>query len=129
MVTPKNYSQVCVLEGYTVDSGKEFERIIKSRFGKRVKFLEIIHTNPDLDDQGQPVPETGGRSDIFFSVHDKDSISFAMAKQQIGARWFEDVVMNGGRYLYPDRVMDYYGWDGDELELIMSLPPNKSIYM
>jgi hypothetical protein len=127
MLELKGFTQVCVWEGYEVKSGKEFEKIIKKNTGHTVKYLETILTNPDTDKKGNPVPETGGRSDIFFAIEDKDH-SFTAVKMALGIRWFEDVIMNGGRYLYPDRVMDYWCWVGDERALLSMIPPNVSIY-
>ena len=127
MLKLEGFTQVCVWHGYGVESGAEFERIIKDNTGHTVKYLETILTNPDTDKKGNPIPETGGRSDIFFAIADNDHSS-AGVKMALGARWFEDVIMNGGRYLYPERVMDYWCWDGDERALLSMLPPNVSLY-
>ena len=79
----------------------------------RVQYLETILTKPDLDEEGNPVPETGGRSDIFFALHDDDVTGFTITRLSIGARWIEDVLseMNGNRHLYPSRVQNYCLWD------------------
>lgn len=115
------FTQVCVWPGTLmgVATPLQFEVFIKEELGARVEFLEVIMTNPDLDDDGNPVPETGDRSDIFFAVHSEDLAGFAVPRLAYGIRWFEDVVgthnSNGTLSLYPSRVMDYWTWD-DELK-------------
>ena len=110
-----NYTQVCVFPGLLVDEDKiqEFTDQIKEVFDTRVQYLETILTKPDLDD-----PEnTGGRSDVFFAVHQDDIGKFAVKRLQYGIRWIEDVLSNVNGYhlnpIYPEYVEGYKSWNAD----------------
>lgn len=110
-----NYTQVCVFPGLLVDQDKiqEFTDQIKEVFDTRVQYLETILTKPDLDD-----PEnTGGRSDVFFAVHQDDIGKFAVKRLQYGIRWIEDAMSNVNGYhlnpLYPEYVEGYKSWNAD----------------
>lgn len=111
------FKQVCVWPGTVVmpEQVAEFEAFFLADMGARVQFLETIETKPDLDRQGNPVPETGGRHDVFMAVHQEDIGHFAIPRLQMGIRWLEDAVsrVNGGNRLYPERVMQYLTWDAD----------------
>lgn len=114
MTTDTNFRQVCVWPGTILEDNptaiEEFETAMAEMFnGTRVKFLECIYTYPDVDDNG-PVPETGGRCDLFFYVHNEDIAKFAIPRLSYGIRWIEDVYGNGGGYLYPERVKEYMSW-------------------
>ena len=110
-----NYTQVCVFPGLLVDEDKiqEFIDQIKEVFDTRVQYLETILTKPDVDD-----PEnTGGRSDVFFAVHQDDIGKFAVKRLQYGIRWIEDAMSNINGYhlnpLYPEYVEGYKSWNAD----------------
>ena len=111
-----NYTQVCVFPGLLVDENKIQEDFIdqfKEVFDTRVQYLETILTKPDLDD-----PEnTGGRSDVFFAVHQDDIGKFAVRRLQYGIRWIEDAMSNVNGYhlnpLYPEYVEGYKSWNAD----------------
>ena len=110
-----NYTQVCVFPGLLVDQDKiqEFTDQIKEVFDTRVQYLETILTKPDVDD-----PEnTGGRSDVFFAVHQDDIEKFAVRRLQYGIRWIEDILSNVNGYhlnpLYPEYVEGYKSWNAD----------------
>ena len=105
---PKGHSQVCVWPGCMLGdhTPEDFEKFIAGEFkGTRAKFLEIILTNPDPGD-----PETGGRSDLFFSVNSDDLGKFSVPRLAYGIRWIEDVYGNNGGHLYPERVKEYKTW-------------------
>lgn len=111
---PIDYSQVCVWPGTlmtnkdgTEYSPQDFENFMIQTFGVRIKFLEVIFTNPD---SGDPIG-SGGRSDVFFAVHNEDIAGFAFPRLQYGIRWIEDVYGNDQGYLYPERVRDYCTWN------------------
>lgn len=106
-------TQVCVWPGTIVgeDQAFEFEKFFCDEFNTRVQYLEEIKTNPDPGD-----PETGGRNDVFFAVVCEDIAQFAIPRLSIGVRWLEDVIGNGGAYLYPARVLDYQTWPLDGTE-------------
>jgi hypothetical protein len=112
MNTNTNFCQVCVWPGTIVknDDIAEFESAMNMIFGIRVKFLECIYTYPDFVN-GEPVPDTGGRCDTFFSIHNDDISKFFVTQRiQNGIRWIEDVYGNGNGYLYPDRIKEYMTW-------------------
>jgi hypothetical protein len=120
------FSQVCVWMGVTEveDRVEEFEKFFLYTFsGTRIQYLETILTNPDRTPFGSIVEETGGRSDVFFAVHSEDIAKFAVPRLQYGIRWIEDVYLNGGGYLYPERVAEYRTWGTDECESSPSVDP------
>ena len=110
----KDFTQVCVWPGTIVgaDNVQDFENFIQEEFGVRVQYLEEVYTRPDFNEEsGHPIPDTGGRCDVFFAVHDKDVMKFAVPRLTFGIRWVEDVYGNGGEYLYPDRISEYQSWE------------------
>ena len=105
----KNYNQLCVWPATVVgkDDVKDLEDFFKDEMGVRVKYKTEVLTNPDLDDDGNEVPDTGGRNDLFFYVHDDDIGKFAVPRLSMGIRWYEDVVSyNDGSYLYPETFLE-----------------------
>ena len=104
-----NYNQLCVWPATIVGEEKiqEFENFFKEEMGTRVKYKCEILTNPDLDGMGNPIPETGGRNDVFFYVHDEDIMKFAVPRLQMGIRWWEDVISynEGSEHLYPEEFL------------------------
>ena len=110
------YSQVAIWGSTVVgeDKKKEFEDFMKSEYGVRVKYLEEIKTFPDKDQNGSNVEGTGGRNDVFFSVHEGDIPKFAIKRLSMDppVRWIEDVVANeGDESIYPETVKEYRTWE------------------
>lgn len=109
-----DYSQLCVWHGTTVLNSdhphtvEQFEAWMMEEFGVRAKYEAEIKTNPDRDKYNNPVPETGGRTDLFFYVHNEDLGKFAIARIPYGIRWWEDVIDNGNGYLYPSNITEKY---------------------
>lgn len=111
----KDYSTLCVWHGVILkdEEGNElsvadFEKFIADNCGgARIKFADQVKTLPDMVD-GEPVPETGGRNDVFFYIHDDDVLNFSTARLQFGIRWWEDVLLNGGGVLYPKEFLKKY---------------------
>lgn len=110
------FNQLCVMEGALFPEGlkeeeeegiKEFHQFFKDKFNVRVKFENQIKTLPNMKD-GKPVPETGGRSDLFFYIHDDDIHKFAKPRSEMGIRWWEDVLANGNGKLYDNDVLEAY---------------------
>jgi hypothetical protein len=103
----KNFTQLCVwpgtMVGNTQEKIQEFEMFMMSNFLVRVKYLTELITNPDLDNHGEPVENTGGRNDLFFYVHKDDIRTFAIKRLACGIRWWEDVIKynNNSKHLYP----------------------------
>ncbi len=109
------FSQVCIWPGIIIAENQiqNFENYF-SKEGFRVQFLESIQTKPDRDESGIAVPETGGRTDAIFAVHNDDVMKFAIPRLQMGIRWIEDVLENEAREtdysIYPDRIREYRTW-------------------
>ena len=111
----ENFSQVCLWPGIIIADNQieNFENYF-SKEGFRVQFLESIQTKPDRDESGIVVPETGGRTDAIFAVHNDDVMKFAIPRLKMGIRWIEDVLENEAREtdysIYPDRIREYRTW-------------------
>jgi hypothetical protein len=104
----ENFKQLCVWPGTIVgqDSIEEFESVMEKEFGVRVKYAEEVITNPD---PGETIEQSGGRTDLFFWLHDEDVSKWAIQRLQLGIRWWEDVISyNDNSYLYPQEVIDRY---------------------
>jgi len=83
------------------------ENFFKEEMDVRIKYKTEVLTNPDLDGSGNEVPDTGGRNDLFFYVHDDDIGKFAVPRLSMGIRWYEDVVSyNDGAYLYSEDFLE-----------------------
>ena len=52
--------------------------------------------------------KTGGRNEIFFYIVDGDISKVAIPRLNMGIRWYEDVLSNGGDKLYPTEVLEKY---------------------
>lgn len=103
------FNQLCVWPGVTLGefSIAEFEAFMLETFGVRAQFHADVLTKPDLLADGSPKPGTGGRSDLFFFVHDEDIAMFAIARLQAGIRWWEDVIVyNDNRHLYSEAFLE-----------------------
>ncbi len=101
----KNFNQLCVWEGTLVgkEEIKSFEKFFKNEMNVRVKYMEEIETLPTPGE-----PNTGGRNDVFFYVHDDDIPKFAIPRLSLGIRWWEDVLGNGNGVLYSQEVLTKY---------------------
>ena len=104
------FNQLCVLEGTLFPEGgvKEFHKFFKDEMGVRVKFENQVKTLPNPDKNGNPIPMTGGRNDLFFYIHDDDIGKFAVPRLSMGVRWWEDVLLNGNGKLYDEDVLKAY---------------------
>jgi len=102
--------QVCVMHGLIIKDNdvKKFEKEFED-MGFGITFLECVKTNPDVDESGEPIAGTGGRSDVLFKIEDKDINKFAIPRLSMGIRWWEDVVKyNNGSHLYSNEILDKY---------------------
>ena len=98
-----DFDQLCVWPGTTLGNStpQDFENFFLKELRTRVKYHTEVKTLPDLDPNGKPVPETGGRNDLFFFVHKDDIGTFAVSRFPLGIRWWEDVVKyNKNSHLY-----------------------------
>jgi hypothetical protein len=100
-----NYKQLCVLHGVIVgeNSKEEFIEWLKETFDVRGLYSEEVVTLPTPD-----VPDTGGRNDLFFYIHDDDIEKFAVPRLAYRIRWWEDVLNNGGGELYDEKILEKY---------------------
>ena len=104
------FNQLCVWHGTILgnSSVEDFEAFFKDK-GFRVKFAEEVVTNPDKDEFGNDVPETGGRHDLLFYIHDDDIPEFALKRFNLGIRWWEDVVKyNDNSDWYSEEILSKY---------------------
>ena len=117
----RGFSQVCVWPACEIEVSKlaiqEFEDLMKDNMNVKVQFLEQIRTEPDIDEDGMNVPDTGGRSDLFFAIHDDDIGIFAVPRLQFGISWIEDVLAKENYHspIYPSRVFEYAKWNKENL--------------
>ena len=101
------FNQLCVLQGTLLpeENGvEELENFFKEKFGVTVKFETQVKTLPDTPE----CTETGGRNDLFFYIADDDIGKFAVPRLQMGIRWWEDVLGNGGGNLYTEEFLERY---------------------
>jgi len=101
--TENKFTQLCVMHGTVLEEKEQedFLKFFQDNMGVRVKYHTQVKTNPDLDSEGNPVPETGGRNDLFFFIHSDDVVKFAIPRLQMGIRWWEDVISyNDNSHLY-----------------------------
>jgi len=91
---------------------------------KEINYLGMVITKPDIDEEGNPIPETGGRTDHFFEVLDAET-SFWVNRLKLGIRLLSDAIwsVNGydGNPIYPDWIKEYVpdedNWDVHEEEI------------
>ena len=102
------FNQLCVWPGTVVGDSKkvqeDFVKFFKDELGVTVKYETEVKTLPDTPE----CTETGGRNDLFFYIADDDIGKFAIPRLQMGIRWYEDVLGNGGGKLYPTEVLEKY---------------------
>ena len=99
------YNQLCLIRDLEIgeDQIENFEIIMLNKFGVRVKYHTEIKTFPTLDEEGYPIPRTGGRNDLFFYVHKEDIDKFSVPRMHLGVHWWEDVVANTANHdSYPE---------------------------
>ena len=104
-----DFNQLCVWASTQLGdkTDKDFEYFMKEEFGCRAKLASTETTLPDVKG-GRPVSGTGGRTDLFFYIHDDDLEKFAVPRMEYGIRWWEDVLSNGGGVLYEKAVLKKY---------------------
>lgn len=109
----EGFEQVCVMEGVHLEGTppEAFEQSLGGMLGVRIQFLETVITLPDRDEHGQPVEDTGGRSDTLFAVHrDDETPEFDAKRLRLRLRRLEDVLSlrnhPNGR-IHPERLLDY----------------------
>ena len=109
-----NYTQLCVWPATALKEGDEpaLVNFFKEKMNTRIKFAQVALTLPDKH-MGEPVPDTGNRSDVLFWVHSDDIMKFAMPRLSMGIRWWEDVLdnevqRNGHVAIYPKELLEKY---------------------
>lgn len=108
----QGYHQIGIVQGMALAEKdiEDFEKFALEELGGKIKYLETVKTKPDIDENGNAVPGTGGRSDVFVAIHE-DSIktSFSIKRLQFGIRWLEDVIKyNNHSYLYSTEILEKY---------------------
>jgi hypothetical protein len=104
----KDFTQLCVWPGTVLGDStpKDLEDFFLNEMGVRVKYHTEVETLPDVEN-GKAVPDTGGRNDLFFFVHNDDIPKFAVPRLQMGIRWWEDVIVyNDNKNLYTDQFLE-----------------------
>ncbi len=104
----ENFTQLCVWPATVLGDStpQDLESFFLNEMKTRIKYHTEIQTLPDLDSAGNPIPETGGRNDVFFYVHSDDIVNFAVPRLQMGIRWWEDVVKyNDNRHMYTSEFL------------------------
>ena len=71
------------------------------------QIVALVKTLPDVEN-GEVIEGTGGRSDLFFKVHNADIGKFAVWRFQYGMRWWEDVFFNHQEGIYPQEIRTKY---------------------
>lgn len=107
----EKFNQLCVWQGTELGEStlQDLIDFFKDEMGTRIKFEQEVLTNPDLDDEGEIIRDTGGRNDLLFYVHDEDVAKFAIPRLQMGIRWWEDVVSyNDNSHLYSKEILEKY---------------------
>ena len=103
------FNQLCVWPGTVVGDSKkiqeDFVKFFKDELDVTVKYETEVKTLPDPGDLGM---KTGGRNDLFFYIADDDIGKFAIPRLNMGIRWYEDVLGNGGGDIYPTEVLEKY---------------------
>lgn len=104
------YTLLCVWPQCSLgdSSVEDLVKFFLDQLNTRIIFAEEVITEPDRDQYGKTVPETGGRPDLFFWVHDEDISRFAIQRLQFGIRWWEDIVGNKAHRIYPKKVLASY---------------------
>lgn len=118
----KDYTQVAIIQGTFIkeDGVQDFEDFFKTEFDTRVQYLETVLTKPDKDSDGNIIENTGGRSDVFFAIHDDDVSKFAVPRFKMGIRWIEDavsIVNNENGIIYDKDVLSYVTWNEEYIEM------------
>ena len=102
------FNQLCVWPGVVVGDSKkvqeDFVKFFKDELGVTVKYETEVKTLPDTPE----CTETGGRNDLFFYIADGDISKFAIPRLNMGIRWWEDVLGNGGGDIYPTEILEKY---------------------
>ena len=111
-------SKVFVWPGCVVEEAEraEFKEFFQKEFGMDGEFLEQVETNPNQDDDGNEIEDTGGRKDAFFRVN-------ATEEQLRDPKWMGARMMMGiadwdsarpfmsaenMEYIYPAHVFETY---------------------
>lgn len=116
------FSQAVSWPGTTCPASQEaeFVEFIAEQFnGTRAQYIGCFLTKPDIDPgDGCPVPDTGGRSDLCFYVHEDDMGKFAAQRFAFNMRWVDDVIANekarGDVSIYEQGFHDLCSWKTEE---------------
>jgi hypothetical protein len=97
------FTQLCVWPSTSLGDATpdDLVKFFKDDMNTRIKYHTEVETRPDIDSNGDAIPDTGGRLDLFFYVHTDDILAFAIPRMQMGIKWWEDMVgYNDNTHLY-----------------------------
>jgi hypothetical protein len=111
-------SKVFVWPGCVVEEAEraEFKDFFMREFGMDGEFLEQVETNPNQDENGNEIEDTGGRKDAFFRVTaTEEQLSdprWVMARMMMSiADWDSarpHIAAEKMEYIYPAHVFETY---------------------
>lgn len=90
----------------SLEEVKDLDAMLKKEFDltHEIRWVGII---PTFKTPG--VPDTGGRRDAFFLVHEEDLPKISNGKRiDMGFRWWFDIIGNGDTRLYPLKFRRMY---------------------
>jgi len=99
------YNQLVVWVGVILKEAEypSFIEQMKEEIGTRIEVRESFTTDPTPN-----MPDTGGRYDLIFAVHEDDISSFAIKRLQIGGMsWWEDYLDNNPN-IVPEDILEKY---------------------
>lgn len=93
------------------DKVEEFEEWLAQN-GFNVSYLTEFKTLPSLDEQGSPIPNTGGRNDLLFSISSEHISKFAVWRLGYKMHWWEDYLDSGAWEYVPSEILETfpYSW-------------------
>ena len=101
--------QVVVWTGTVVgkDKKNEFEEWMAEN-GFNATYLEEFRTLPDLDKDGAPIEDTGGRNDLLFTVSPDNMGKFSVWRLNYSMHWWENYLDSGAWEIVPPEVLRRY---------------------
>lgn len=105
------YSQIVILPGcdFKLEKDKKyFYEFFKKYKFRQPKIIGVVETLPNKDSDGNIIPGTGGRKDLFFFINDKDEKRFMTWKFTYSMIYWEDVFYNHEEEIYPLKFRKKY---------------------
>lgn len=105
------YSQIVILPGcdFNLEKDKKyFYEFFKKYKFRKPKIIGVVETLPSKDINGNIIPGTGGRKDLFFYINEKDEHRFSSWKYLYSMQNWEDVFFNHEEEIYPKKFRNKY---------------------